>query len=310
MLFQNVIQNTFGLIGALGILTYILPIIYVFFSKVPNLKQRYNAEWGLVTGGSSGIGLAIVKKLAEQKINVVVVALDDKLLNDSVENLKSEFPNIEFRKVGVNFQHNGEYLNTITQATRDITVQLVFNNAGYIETGFFEKVSLQRQLNNLECNVSAAVQITHHYLQEMIQNGKKGCIVYTSSASAYLPGPFASMYAGTKAFLSQFAAALAIEGKSRGIQVLAVHPSPVSSRFYDKTIQLDALDLAKKFAVGPDELPNEIFKSIGKVCWRDIGGFAVCSRMFVNLASYNFWCMLFAKFAYTLPDFKRQVKVE
>lgn len=58
----------------------------------------------------------------------------------------------------------------------------------------------------------------------------KGCFVYTSSASAVLPSPFAVSYASTKAFLSMFAISLAPEVKWMGIDVLAVHPSPVASR--------------------------------------------------------------------------------
>lgn len=58
----------------------------------------------------------------------------------------------------------------------------------------------------------------------------KGCFVFTSSASAVLPSPFAVSYASTKAFLSMFAISLAPEVKWLGIDVMAVHPSPVASR--------------------------------------------------------------------------------
>ena len=60
--------------------------------------------------------------------------------------------------------------------------------------------------------------------------GLKGCFVFTSSASAVLPSPFAVSYASTKAFLSMFAISLAPEVKWLGIDVLAVHPSPVASK--------------------------------------------------------------------------------
>lgn len=89
---------------------------------------------------------------------------------------------------------------------------------------------IDTHMANLECNAVSAVQITHHFLAQLIAAGRTGCFVYTSSASAVLPSPFSVLYAGTKAFLSMFAASLAPEVKPYGIDVLAVHPSPVASR--------------------------------------------------------------------------------
>lgn len=51
------------------------------------------------------------------------------------------------------------------------------------------------------------------------------------------------MYGATKAFLSQFVASLAVEVRDRGIDVVAVHPSPVATNFYNNTHKLDMLDM-------------------------------------------------------------------
>ena len=40
----------------------------------------------------------------------------------------------------------------IIEATKDINVQIIFNNAGYIVTGFFDQTKLDGQLANMECN--------------------------------------------------------------------------------------------------------------------------------------------------------------
>lgn len=93
---------------------------------------------------------------------------------------------------------------------------------------------MERQLANIECNATSAVQITHHFVKKMVDAGLKGCVVYTSSAAASMPSPFTALYSATKSFLSSFAAGLAAEVKSKGIDVCVVHPSPVATRFYDK----------------------------------------------------------------------------
>ena len=65
-----------------------------------NLKKRYDAEWALVTGASSGIGRAIVEKLASQGVNVVMAALDDELLATSHKELSKQYPDLKFVKLG------------------------------------------------------------------------------------------------------------------------------------------------------------------------------------------------------------------
>lgn len=61
----------FTLIGMVSILTYIIPIVLLNLLGDINLKKKYGAEWAIVTGASSGIGKAIVEKLASQETNVV-----------------------------------------------------------------------------------------------------------------------------------------------------------------------------------------------------------------------------------------------
>ncbi len=94
-------------------------------------------------------------------------------------------------------------------------------------TGFFDQTTLDSQLANLECNSTACVKVTHHFLKKMLEKKLRGCFLFTSSVSGYIPNPFAVMYGASKAFVSQFAASLAIEVRANGIDVLAVHPSPV-----------------------------------------------------------------------------------
>jgi short-subunit dehydrogenase len=106
-----------------------------------------------------------------------------------------------------------------------------------------------------------------------VANKQKGCIVFTSSIAAAIPTPFAAMYASTKAFISQMAACLHIELQPLGIDVCAIHPSPVASNFYSNlTHKVDMIEAAAKSAVTPDSITDDIFRSIGACAWRDLGG--------------------------------------
>ncbi|GIL59058.1 hypothetical protein Vafri_14014, partial [Volvox africanus] len=288
--------------------TYFLQhIICSYFFKTQNLKRRYNAQWALVTGASSGIGKSIATRLARQGLNIVLVALGDQLLDTTFEELKSQFSQREFRKVAVDLGGN-EYLGPIVEATRDIKVQIVFCNAGYMLTGFFHTRPLDALMKNLNCNAISAVQITHYFVKSMIADGLRGCVVFTSSAAAAMPSPFSVQYAATKAFISVFGASLAPEVHPYGIDVLVFHPSPVASRFYDKAHKLDALDFFKRFAVHPDELPDTVFASIGRTVWRDVGTTALCFRLLPKVLDYNFLAFIITFCGQYMPDFKRTAK--
>ena len=240
---------------------------------VPNLKTKYNASWACVTGGGSGIGKALCFKLASQGLNVVVVTLDDDYLKQTMKELQTTYPNLSFRAVAVNFSPGQPYMEKIIEATKDIDVPIVFNNAGFIVTGFLDQTPLPKLLANVECNATATVSITHHFVQKLVAKKQKGCIVFTSSVAGFIPTPFAAMYASTKAFVSQFASCLHIEVKNLGIDVCAVHPSPVASNFYDKVDhKIELMEAAQKSAVQPQTLPNDIFRSIGACALRDLGG--------------------------------------
>lgn len=286
---------------ALIFLGYLLPHFLVALLPSQDLKKKYGASWALVTGSSSGIGKSIAQKLALQGLNVVLVALDvrarqprgrgpqspasaahsgsqDKLLAETTAELKSAFPKLQFRAVGCNLGATG-YLPVLEAATKDIDVQLVFNNAGYMVTGFFDRTPLPKLLANVECNATSAVCVTHLFVTRMLAKKLRGAVVFTSSAAACQPGPFSSMYAATKAFMSSFGASIAVELRSRGVDVCVVHPSPVASRFYENAHKLDAIAFFNQFNVHPDTLPDLIFASIGRAVWRDIGGVAVVFRL-------------------------------
>merc|ERR1712113_81188 len=131
----------------------------------------------------------------------------------------------------------------------------------------------------------------------------------TSSVAGFIPTPFAVLYASTKAFVSQFAASVHIETRSLGIDVCAVHPSPVASNFYSNLDhKVDMIEAAAKSAVPPSELPDDIFRSIGVCALRDLGGLALGTRMGTFFLPYNLFAMLFATAAPYMPDWKTHNK--
>ena len=98
---------------------------------------------------------------------------------------------------------------------------------------------------------------------------------------------------------------LHIEVASLGIDVVAVHPSPVASNFYSNLdLKVDMIEAAAKNAVPPSDLPDDIFRSIGGAALRDLGSLAWCTRMGTFFLPYNFFARVFAIAAPHMPDWK------
>lgn len=109
-------------------------LLNVFGSQNTPLKNTHTNQTK-----KPGIGKSIADKLAFQGLNVVMVALGDAVLDSAVAELKKKHPRVAFRKVGCDLgaPGGGKYMDAIAKQTRDVDVQLVFCNAGYILPGFF-----------------------------------------------------------------------------------------------------------------------------------------------------------------------------
>ncbi|KAI0565118.1 short chain dehydrogenase [Gracilaria domingensis] len=275
----SIVSLSFFALYLVSFLTYIAPILFLSFLKPQDLREKYG-QWAVVTGGSSGIGLAIVRLLASQGVNVFIVALDDELLADKHKELCEEFPDIEFRAIGVNLgDADGDYMQEVIQQTEGVDVSILVNNAGFLVMGFFHEQPIEKYIATLNCNAIAAIRLTHHFYSRMVSKKHKGCIMFTSSAAWFLPAPFATTYGASKALLTHFAGSLAIEAQEHGIDVTVFHPSYTHSNLYEKTPKLDVVTFLSKFGWTGDEVAKRMFACIGRVAVHEIGFYAISTNL-------------------------------
>ena len=288
----------------LGLLSWLLPFLWSTVWGQQDLKKKYTAQWALVTGGSSGIGLAVAKRLAKQGLNLLIVAVPNKALDDTPAAIAEVNPDVDVRVVGANLGAPvEEWLPSVQAAMDGALPQVAFLNAGYIVTGFFDSTPLAAQLANARCNAIAAMALAHDIVARLQKAKARGCIVFTSSPAGFMPAPFSAMYAATKSFLTAFATSLAPEVAAEGIDVSVVHPSPVASRFYEGAHDIDILKMFKATGVSPDVLAKCMIAGAGRAVVIDQGYYTVATRVLLKIIDVTALASIITAMAPTLPDF-------
>ena len=194
-----------------------------------SLINKYG-KWALITGASSGIGAEFAVQLAALKFNLVLVARR----TDKLEKLSAELiakNNIETLVIPLDLS-KPDFLETIKQQTNHLDIGLLINNAGFAITGSFLNDQLANQLSLLDVNCKAPLILSHYFGNKMLLKGSGG-IINIASTAAFLPLPFWSNYAASKAYLLSFSEGIWHELKNAGIDVLAVCPGPTQTEFAD-----------------------------------------------------------------------------
>ncbi len=194
-----------------------------------SLINKYG-KWALITGASSGIGAEFAMQLAALKFNLVLVARRKDKLDQLSADLIAKF-NIETLVISLDLS-KPDFLETIKQQTNHLDIGLLINNAGFAITGSFLNDQLANQLSLLDVNCKAPLILSHYFGNRMLSSGSGG-IINIASTAAFLPLPFWSNYAASKAYLLSFSEGIWHELKNAGIDVLAVCPGPTQTEFAD-----------------------------------------------------------------------------
>src|ERR1700744_2822233 len=183
----------------------------------------------LITGGTSGIGKELAKLFAQDKYNLVIVARDQRELENTTG---------ELQRFGVQVKTIAKDLFKMEEAKalcNEVTerIDVLVNDAGQGVYGLFQDNELERELDIIHLNVCATVILTKHFLKEMVSRGE-GKILNLGSVAGKLPGPWQAVYHATKAFVLSFTTAVREEVKDSGVTLTALMPGITDTDFFNK----------------------------------------------------------------------------
>jgi short-subunit dehydrogenase len=209
----------------------------------------------LVTGATSGIGEGLAHFLADKGIPLFLTGRNAQKLQE-MKNILSQKVPVEILSVDL---IKNEERKQLVNKIKELSPDLVINNAGMSIYGEILKSETQDVLNIIELNINALVELTLASARSLVSKKKEGVILNVSSAASFFSMPGFATYAASKAFVTSFSEALNYEFEQYGIHVLAACPGVVETNFRERS---GGLEDPQESVMSVDFAVKEIFKQI------------------------------------------------
>jgi len=190
------------------------------WGKDPITMTADYGPWGVVAGGSDGVGVAFGHQMAARGGNVVLVARRADMLDAAAREIRDRH-GVRVRTVTLDLSAV-QAIEGLAAATSDLEIGLFVYNAGADDSPSpFLAKDLAAHLAMVHRNCASVLEAAHRFGAPMVARGRGGMIVVTSGA-AWAGGAGMSTYGATKAFDLILAEALWAEWRPGGVDVLAL----------------------------------------------------------------------------------------
>ncbi len=189
------------------------------------------AETVLITGASSGIGLALAKLFAKSGHDLVLVSQNEANLKKAEAEIKSISHDIKTHLISMDLSMEGsaeELYKAISE--RSIRIDILVNNAGIQVYGNFHEVRLKDIERLMYLNMNTLVKLTGLFLTDMTARGS-GRILNLASTASFQPCPLNAVYCASKGFVLYFSEGIAEELAGTGVTVTALCPGATHTNF-------------------------------------------------------------------------------
>lgn len=189
----------------------------------------------LITGATSGIGLAFARTLASRGHDIVLVARDRERLDLVAAELRGHRVQVEV--LAADLADRGQ-LAGVEDYIRAHPIEILVNNAGFGVPQRFSTGDLDAEQQMLDVLVTAVMRLTHAALPGMVARGS-GAVLNVSSVAGWITG---GTYSASKAWVTVFSESLALELAGTGVHVTAVCPGFTHTEFHQRaSMEMEAL---------------------------------------------------------------------
>ncbi len=184
----------------------------------------------LITGASSGIGVALANELARRGRDLTLVARRaDRLRELADEIAATHGVRVEWIACDLTDAADRDRIPAEI-AERKLAVDMLINNAGMGTVGRFQQLPIGPEFQMIRLNVEAMVALCGAFVPPMVERGR-GSVLNVASVSGFMPVPRQATYAASKAFVLTFTESLTLDLDGTGVTATALCPGPVKTEF-------------------------------------------------------------------------------
>lgn len=192
----------------------------------------------VITGASSGIGLAAAEEFAAKGANVVLAARNMEKLNEVVHSLQTQYGGQKFLAVATNVQEEKDCENLIRKTVETFgKIDILVNNAGISMRAMFRDLDLQVIKNLMDVNFWGTVYCTKYALPYLLKT--KGSVVGVISIAGFKGLPARTGYSASKFAIYGFLDTLRIEHLHDGLHVMIFAPGFTTSNIRNVALTAD-----------------------------------------------------------------------
>jgi uncharacterized oxidoreductase len=227
-----------------------LQIATKLLKRLTKHEMKLDKKTALVTGGGSGIGLAISKALVASGVTVIICGRN----RSKLEKAKKQYPKLEIEECDItNTDQIKELVKVVGEKYEGI--DLLINNAGMFAQVDYTKSgdSFEMQEREIDVDFTSPLRVIHYFLP-MLKNRNEAAVINVSSGLAFVPLTLAPVYCASKAALHAWTRSFRFQMANTKIKVFELMPPLVETDM--------VADFKDQKMMKPENLANDFIKGL------------------------------------------------
>ena len=221
----------------------------------------------LVTGASSGIGMAMSRLLAAKGYDIVIVARRKQRLEDLRAELESQWA-VRAHVIVADLSLDDSPHNIVHELENmRVDIDFLVNNAGYTDLGAYADLPWDVHQRRLRVLALSTLELTHRMLPGMVARGWGRIINVASIAGVFIATPRDVLYSASKALVHRFTEGIAAEYAGLGIHCTASLPGFTATEIFDGpapelAAKMRSDPLISRLSMAPETIARQAYDAV------------------------------------------------